>query len=755
VSKAPLVVASTLSAVQVYRRGATVTRHATLAAADLAAGVPDAVELVGLPLSLYDTTVRVRVTTVEPSTSTVTAAGARIGIAVRAAGAPPLAPEQKEIQDLETTIRDREEALQLLDNELELLRSIPVPDRPESESGRAPPPAPLHMRIALESFADDAAQRRRSERRAIADEVRRLHEEHAQKLERVRAASSSAEVHQDELSKAVIVPLRAEGARPTRVVVEVSYVVPGARWAPAYQVKLARDGSTAAIQLRAHIAQRSGEDWKGVALKLSTASPLSFTELPELASIRIGRAQPPPRKKGFRPPPSGSDALFADFDRDRSRAATLVPPPRPWTMPNLDLPADSLVDAFDATAAAPPARRTLASQSSKKSRSAALRAQTTRAGVLAVDARDELEHSMAVDEFDDDADASLEAGCFDDEPSVEMSAPGPAVAAAPPRPRAPAAPPARAMARASGAPGGRGAGIDEVVGAMTFPLLRLPGADDGARGRLAPVDLRAAYTESARRAGRPIAFDVLSVVQAAEFAATRVADSLPAMAIDLSEFSSWFDFAYEADGTVEVTGDGSWHSVALGERECAANVRYIAVPREEANVYRVAAIQNPLTAPLLPGPAEVYVGGEYVLTTTLPMVSSRGEFKLGLGVEQSIKVARNTRFAETRTGEGVVAMVELVHDVDVDIVNHLPRAIDIEVRDRVPVPAPGAEVQVDERDVTPAWSLYEQDERDAPIEGGRRWQLSVAAGATQKLHARYVLKLFSNSEVAGGNRRER
>ena len=42
--------------------------------------------------------------------------------------------------------------------------------------------------------------------------------------------------------------------------------------------------------------------------------------------------------------------------------------------------------------------------------------------------------------------------------------------------------------------------------------------------------------------------------------------------------------------------------VALGDREGACTVRYVAVPREELAVYRTAVIQNPLSAPLLPGP---------------------------------------------------------------------------------------------------------------------------------------------------------
>ena len=64
------------------------------------------------------------------------------------------------------------------------------------------------------------------------------------------------------------------------------------------------------------VGQATGEDWSGVALTLSTASPQQWTELPELKSRRIGRRQPPPAKTGWRPPPVGADELYADYDRD-------------------------------------------------------------------------------------------------------------------------------------------------------------------------------------------------------------------------------------------------------------------------------------------------------------------------------------------------------------------------------------------------------------------------------------------------------
>ncbi len=165
-------------------------------------------------------------------------------------------------------------------------------------------------------------------------------------------------------------------------------------------------------------------------------------------------------------------------------------------------------------------------------------------------------------------------------------------------------------------------------------------------------------------------------------------------------------------------------------------------------------MKNPLPAPLVAGPAEIYVGGEYVLSTTLPSVAPSGDFKLGLGVEQAIRCARNTRYREERSGTKIVATTELWHDITIDLVNNLDREIVCEVRERIPQPAEDAEVVVEEGAITPAWEPYTQEERSSPLEGGRRWRLAVPANTTRKLSAQYVVKLYANNELNGGNRRE-
>ncbi len=279
-------------------------------------------------------------------------------------------------------------------------------------------------------------------------------------------------------------------------------------------------------------------------------------------------------------------------------------------------------------------------------------------------------------------------------------------------------------------------------------------SDSSRRGKLQPVDRREAYAEALARSGRQAAFDLLGVVRsAAEQAAQAWGAARPAGTSDVAAESGAFDYVYASESRVEVASDGVYHSVPLGERDASCEMRYVVVPREESHVYRMATIENPTSAPMLAGPVEVYVGGAYVLSTQLPTVAPRQRFKLGLGVEQAIKCARNARFEEKRTDSGVVATAELHHKIEIELVNNLGRKVRCEVRERIPQPAKNAEVVVDEGEVSPKWEEYTQRERRR-IRGGRRWDVEIDAGARRELRAEYVVKIYAQNEVVGGNRRE-
>ncbi|NLE45624.1 MAG: mucoidy inhibitor MuiA family protein [Chloroflexi bacterium] len=80
------------------------------------------------------------------------------------------------------------------------------------------------------------------------------------------------------------------------LVLELSYVIRGAGWQPLYDFRLneANGAPELVIMYHAAVCQRTGEDWEGVALTLSTARPALAQAVPELAPWIVGPAVPMP-----------------------------------------------------------------------------------------------------------------------------------------------------------------------------------------------------------------------------------------------------------------------------------------------------------------------------------------------------------------------------------------------------------------------------------------------------------------------------
>jgi hypothetical protein len=213
-----------------------------------------------------------------------------------------------------------------------------------------------------------------------------------------------------------------------------------------------------------------------------------------------------------------------------------------------------------------------------------------------------------------------------------------------------------------------------------------------------------------------------------------------------------FDYAWRVEDPADIPSDGAWHSVPLAEGEGPASPAFVCVPRESAEVFRTLRFSSPLRGPLLSAPMDVYVAGSWLLTVDLAPLPPGAELSLGLGVEQGLKVARNARFEEKTTGL-IVNSLELHHDIEVELQNHLGRAASLELRERLPVAAAGEdEVQVVEGAVTPPWEPWERPE--APVEGARRWRLRLEPGERKVLRAHYSVRIPSKHELVGGNRRE-
>jgi len=181
------------------------------------------------------------------------------------------------------------------------------------------------------------------------------------------------------------------------------------------------------------------------------------------------------------------------------------------------------------------------------------------------------------------------------------------------------------------------------------------------------------------------------------------------------------------------------------------------VPREQADVFRLAAIVNPLDGPLLPGPIDVYDRGQFLVTSEVDYTPPGGTVEVGLGVDPQIKIARNVEYREEATGM-LRGGLRLIHAIAVDVENLGARPIDIEIRERVPVAREDDDdVEIAINKVEPAWERWTPDP-SAPkherLRGGYRWKLALPVGAKKTARASYEIKIAGKHELVGGNRRE-
>lgn len=137
-------------------------------------------------------------------------------------------------------------------------------------------------------------------------------------LERVRSGA------RDQRGLTVTVAVRQPGT------LRVSYQVNGAGWKPAYRATLDTNTSRIELERMAVVSQKTGEDWSGVALKLSTGQPRLSPQAPD----------PQPRLLVYRPPAPPVDT------RAPMAAPAPVPAPPPAPLRRVEI-TGSMVRAED------------------------------------------------------------------------------------------------------------------------------------------------------------------------------------------------------------------------------------------------------------------------------------------------------------------------------------------------------------------------------------------------------------------------
>ena len=764
-----IVVPSVLDAVSVHSDGALCTRVATVPAEN--GRLPLQVRINGLPLGLTTGSLRASIL---QGPSGLAVRDIRPAFDVQLPPEPDVPAEQRALEEALETLARLKLELQRVDQEISSIQLQPSFLKPKQ--GEPPREASPTAILTLASFIDEELATLHARKLDLERRQRDAEAELELRRRRLQEGSSSVRGQRAVLYRAALITLSDTGAAQGEARLTLEYAVHGARWVPGYELRMPRtlDGGT--LRMRASVLQRTGEDWQNVKLSLSTAGLHRRADVPELKALRIGRRQPPPARSGWREPPPGLDELFAGYD-----AAGGPPPPSPST-PAISLPQGEARQRAVA--------REIPAMNKPMPQPEPVPADESEELDMLMDAQPMAEMRQEVPEsraapMKKRSGGPL-GGLFSGS-SAPPPPPPPAPAAAAPMRSAPpggggmargrrAQAPAEEMAKDAASYGApmmdmEGGGMDGFGGAapsepeppagvelggnlLDYDSLELPPANQyGLRGRLQPQPSWSSQEIIALTALH-VRVDVVSLLVARQQnmeAVHRI--SPPTWAVPPRQSTPYFDYRYDVETRIDVPSDGVWHSVPVFSAPVGLTAEYLCVPSMEPQVFRTVKVENRTPHALLAGPVDVTLGDEFLMTTPLPTLAPGATQRIGLGVEESIKVSRNTRYDEASGGVFGGANV-LTHRVSVEVANRLGRPATVEIRERVPViPKDEKDIKVEETEIKPPWRSPEPLPGDTPVDGERTWRVTLQAGEKQSLDATWVVKIPSSKMLQGGNRR--
>jgi uncharacterized protein (TIGR02231 family) len=245
-----------------------------------------------------------------------------------------------------------------------------------------------------------------------------------------------------------------------------------------------------------------------------------------------------------------------------------------------------------------------------------------------------------------------------------------------------------------------------------------------------------------RMARRGVAFTAAGAPQAAAALAGAAQADGPEAAVLMAEpgDSVGAGLVYRVQRPLAVPADGGPHKTSIGRFGLDAALDHLAVPVLAPEAYLRATVTNSSPLLLLPGPARVFHGTQFVGETALETVAAGEEFELQLGVDDQIRVERKLR--RRGTSKAVISgtrTIDIGYEITVE--NHRQGKTRVSVHDRIPVSADG-DVKVRLRETSPAPAT----QTDL---GELTWELSLEGGQEAAVRYRFTVEHPAQVRVTG------
>lgn len=193
-----------------------------------------------------------------------------------------------------------------------------------------------------------------------------------------------------------------------------------------------------------------------------------------------------------------------------------------------------------------------------------------------------------------------------------------------------------------------------------------------------------------------------------------------------NQLNTTFDIAIPYD----IASNGKPHSVSLKEYTHPATYSYIAIPRIDPNVYLMAELTDYEKLNLLPGTANVMFENMLVGKTYINPNDATDTLKMSMGRDKMISIKRDkiNDLSQTKI-LGSSKKQSLVYEITIK--NNKKNSVTLSLQDQIPIAT----------DKSMEITLDDHSGADVDKETGLlKWNVTVPAGATQKIRFGYSVK---------------
>jgi len=142
---------------------------------------------------------------------------------------------------------------------------------------------------------------------------------------------------------------------------------------------------------------------------------------------------------------------------------------------------------------------------------------------------------------------------------------------------------------------------------------------------------------------------------------------------------------YRLAGRADIPGNGDPRKVTIAAFPLKPRLDYVTAPKLQAACFRRAWVKNESAYSLLPGPAQLFEGDDYLGTTRLEFVAPQQEIELFLGADERLRVERELTLREVdKNLLGDKRRLRYGYTLTLDNLRGAPQTVT--VRDQLPVP---------------------------------------------------------------------